>query len=49
MEQEQLEQMRRKREPNVEKVERTRDENEIISYDLQDYVQEEYISDNSDN
>lgn len=49
MEQEQLEQMRRKREPNVEKVERTRNENEIISYDLQDYVQEEYISDNSDN
>ena len=49
MEQEQLEQMRRKREPNVEKVERTRDENEIISYDLQDYVEEEYISDNSDN
>lgn len=49
MEKEQLEQMRRKREPNVEKVERTRDENEIISYDLQDYVQEEYISDNSDN
>ena len=49
MEQEQLEQMRRKLEPNVEKVERTRDENEIISYDLQDYVQEEYISDNSDN
>jgi hypothetical protein len=49
MEQEQLEQMRRKREPNVEKVERTRDENEIISYDLQDYIQEEYISDNSDN
>lgn len=49
MEQEQLEQMRRKREPNIEKVERTRDENEIISYDLQDYVQEEYISDNSDN
>ena len=49
MEQEQLEQMRRKREPNVEKVERTRDDDEIISYDLQDYVQEEYISDNSDN
>jgi hypothetical protein len=49
MEQEQLEQMRRKREPNVEKVERDCDENEIISYDLQDYVQEEYISDNSDN
>jgi hypothetical protein len=49
MEQEQLEQMRRKREPTVEKVELTRDENEIISYDLQDYVQEEYISDNSDN
>ena len=48
MEQEQMEQMR-KREPTVEKVERTRDENEIISYDLQDYVQEEYISDNSDN
>lgn len=48
MEQEQLEQMRRKREPNVEKVERTRDD-EIISYDLQDYVQEEYVSDNSDN
>ena len=45
MEQEQMEQMR-KREPTVEKVERTRDENEIISYDLQDYVQEEYISDN---
>jgi len=49
MEQEQLEQMRRKREPNVEKVEPTRDDDEIISYDLQDYVQEEYISDNSDN
>jgi len=49
MEQEQLEQIRRKREPTVEKVERTRDNNEIISYDLQDYVQEEYISDNSDN
>lgn len=48
MEQEQIEQMR-KREPTVEKVERSRDENEIISYDLQDYVQEEYISDNSDN
>lgn len=42
MEQEQM----RKREPTVEKVERTNDENEIISYDLQDYVQEEYISDN---
>lgn len=49
MEQEQLEQMRRKREPNVEKVERDCDNDEIISYDLQDYVQEEYISDNSDN
>ena len=45
MEQEQMEQMR-KREPTVEKVERTRDNDEIISYDLQDYVQEEYISDN---
>ena len=45
MEQEQMEQMR-KREPTVEKVERTRDNDEIISYDLQDYVEEEYISDN---
>ena len=36
----------KKREPTVEKVERTRDNDEIISYDLQDYVQEEYISDN---
>jgi hypothetical protein len=44
-----MEQEQRKREPTVEKVERTRDESEIISYDLQDYVQEEYISDNSDN
>jgi hypothetical protein len=41
-----MEQEQRKREPTVEKVERTRDESEIISYDLQDYVQEEYISDN---
>ena len=41
-----MEQDQRKREPTVEKVERTRDENEIISYDLQDYVEEEYISDN---
>jgi hypothetical protein len=49
MEQEQLEQIRKKREPTVEKLERTRDNNEIISYDLQDYVEEEYISDNSDN
>lgn len=45
MEQEQMEQMR-KREPTVEKMEKTRDNDEIISYDLQDYVQEEYISDN---
>ena len=44
-----MEQEQRKREPTVEKMERTRDENEIISYDLQDYVEEEYISDNSDN
>jgi hypothetical protein len=44
-----MEQDQRKREPTVEKVERTRDENEIISYDLQDYVEEEYISDNLDN
>lgn len=44
-----MEQEQRKREPTVEKLERTRDENEIISYDLQDYVEEEYISDNSDN
>ena len=44
-----IEQEQRKREPTVEKVERTRDNDEIISYDLQDYVQEEYISDNSDN
>ena len=41
-----MEQEQRKREPTVEKMERTRDESEIISYDLQDYVQEEYISDN---
>ena len=41
-----MEQEQRKREPTVEKLERTRDENEIISYDLQDYVEEEYISDN---
>jgi hypothetical protein len=41
-----MEQDQRKREPTVEKVERTRDENEIISYDLQDYVEEEYNSDN---
>lgn len=41
-----MEQEQRKREPTVEKVERTRDNDEIISYDLQDYVQEEYISDN---
>lgn len=44
-----MEQEQKKREPTVEKVERTRDNDEIISYDLQDYVQEEYISDNSDN
>ena len=44
-----MEQDQRKREPTVEKVERTRDENEIISYDLQEYVEEEYISDNEDN
>jgi len=44
-----IEQEQKKREPIVEKVERTRDNDEIISYDLQDYVQEEYISDNSDN
>ena len=44
-----IEQEQKKREPTVEKVERTRDNDEIISYDLQDYVQEEYISDNSDN
>ena len=44
-----MEQEQRKREPTVEKVERTRNNDEIISYDLQDYVQEEYISDNSDN
>ena len=44
-----MEQEQRKREPTVEKLERTRDNNEIISYDLQDYVEEEYISDNSDN
>jgi hypothetical protein len=41
-----MEQDQRKREPTVEKVERTRDNDEIISYDLQDYVEEEYISDN---
>ena len=41
-----MEQEQRKREPTVEKMERTRNESEIISYDLQDYVQEEYISDN---
>lgn len=41
-----IEQEQKKREPTVEKVERTRDNDEIISYDLQDYVQEEYISDN---
>ena len=41
-----IEQEQRKREPTVEKVEQTRDNDEIISYDLQDYVQEEYISDN---
>ena len=44
-----MEQDQRKREPTVEKVDRTRDENEIISYDLQDYVEEEYNSDNEDN
>jgi hypothetical protein len=44
-----IEQEQKKREPTVEKMERTRDNDEIISYDLQDYVQEEYISDNSDN
>lgn len=44
-----MEQEQRKREPTVEKMERTRDNDEIISYDLQDYVEEEYISDNSDN
>ena len=44
-----MEQEQRKREPTVEKVERTRDNEEIISYDLQDYVEEEYISNNSDN
>ena len=44
-----MEQDQRKRESTVEKVERTRDENEIISYDLQDYVEEEYNSDNEDN
>jgi hypothetical protein len=44
-----MEEEQRKKGLNVEKVERTRDNNEIISYDLQDYVQEEYISDNSDN
>jgi hypothetical protein len=44
-----MEQEQKKREPTVEKMERTRDNDEIISYDLQDYVQEEYISDNSDN
>jgi hypothetical protein len=44
-----MEQEQRKREPTVEKVERTHDNDEIISYDLQDYVEEEYISDNSDN
>jgi len=41
-----MEQEQRKRKPTVEKMEQTRDESEIISYDLQDYVQEEYISDN---
>jgi len=41
-----MEQEQRKREPTVEKVEQTHDNDEIISYDLQDYVQEEYISDN---
>ena len=44
-----MEQEQRKREPIVEKVERTHDNDEIISYDLQDYVEEEYISENSDN
>ena len=44
-----MEQEQRKREPTVEKMERTRDNDEIISYDLQDYVEEEYISDNLDN
>ena len=44
-----MEQEQRKREPTVEKMERTRDNDEIISYDLQDYVEEEYIADNSDN
>jgi len=44
-----MEQEQRKREPTVEKVERTQDNEEIISYDLQDYVEEEYISNNSDN
>ena len=44
-----MEQEQRKREPTVEKVERTHDNDEIISYDLQDYVEEEYISENSDN
>jgi hypothetical protein len=41
-----IEQEQKKREPTVEKMERTLDNDEIISYDLQDYVQEEYISDN---
>ncbi len=45
MVQEQMKQMKKK-EPNVEKVKRIHDDNEIISYDLPDYVQEEYISDN---